>query len=286
MGEIRSALAQIATIDCTLITIETDDGDHFGFDSSNQIEVEPQIETEDAVRRVIKGKLRAQKPEISTLVGHEITLSDNLFNPELIAILQGGKVIHDPLDPSVVTGYRPPVAGSREKGEVFTLHAYTAEYDAAGLVVQYERLSYPNCQGRPVAFSSEDGAFRSPEYTIVSAPRIGEEAYILDYVPELPIIVGQIPLPRLTVTSTASAMAPGQTVVTVMPTPAATNTLIYLTQPLPIVLPLYMQNVIDYTAWDGIEEIVANTGDYIAVVEVTQDGRAVAGGQTTVVSAP
>jgi hypothetical protein len=284
MADVRSPIAQIATIDCTLITIETEDGDHFGFDTANQISVEPQIETEDAVTLIVKGILRAQKPQKDTLTGHEITLSDNLFNPELIAILQGGTVLHDPEDPSIVIGYEPPVAGSRDKGEVFTLHAYTAQYDTAGLVVQYERLSYPNCQGRPVSFSSEDGAFRAPEYTIFSAPRMGEPPYSLSYIPELPVIIGQAPLPKLTVTSVAGTNT-GDTTITVAPTLASGNTYMFTTSPTPITLPMQWQTVTEYTTWNGSEDIAAVTGHYIAIVEVDADHRAVAGGQTTVVSA-
>lgn len=282
MADIRAAASQIATIDCTLITIETADGDHFGFDTANQIQVEPQIETEDAVKLIVKGILRAQKPQIDTLTGHEITLSDNLFNPELIAILQGGTVLHDPVDPNIVLGYNPPIAGSRDKGEVFTLHAYTAQYDAAGLIVQYERLSYPNCQGRPVSFSSEDGAFRAPEYTIFSAPKLGEPPYSLTYVPELPVIVGQVPLAPLTVTSVAGASS-GTTAITT--NAGVGSILMYKVDAAPIILPLDLQTPIGYTAWDGISDITADTGDYIAIVEVDVDGRAVAGGTTTVVSA-
>jgi len=282
MADVRAAIAQIATIDCTLITIETDGGDHFGFDTANQIQVEPQIETEDAVTLIVKGVLRAQKPQKDTLTGHEITLSDNLFNPELIAILQGGTVTHDPLDPSIVTGYNPPLAGSRDKGEVFTLHAYTAQYDVAGLVVQYERLSYPNCQGRPVSFSSEDGAFRAPEYTIFSAPQLGQSPYTLTYVPDLPVIVGQMILAPLTVTSVAGTNA-GETAVTVVP--LSGNSLMYKTQSAVITLPLDLQTPIGYTDWDGTASITATTGDHIAIVEVDTNGRAVAGGTTTVTSA-
>lgn len=282
MADIRAAASQIATIDCTLITIETADGDHFGFDTANQIQVEPQIETEDAVQLIVKGILRAQKPQIDTLTGHEITLSDNLFNPELIAILQGGTVLHDPVDPNIVLGYNPPIAGSRDKGEVFTLHAYTAQYDAAGLIVQYERLSYPNCQGRPVSFSSEDGAFRAPEYTIFSAPKLGEVPYSLTYVPDLPVIIGQVPLAPLTVTSAAGASS-GTTAITT--NAGVGSILMYKVDAAPIILPLDLQIPIGYTAWDGTSDITADTGNYIAIVEVDADGRAVAGGTTTVVSA-
>ena len=66
------------------------------------------------------------------------------------------------------------------------MDAYSAQYDASGQIVQYEQISYPNCQGVPVAFGSEDGAFRAPEYTINSAPKKDEAPYSIHYVQKLP----------------------------------------------------------------------------------------------------
>lgn len=189
MGKnVKKTKAEIATIDCCLVTIETDDGE-FGFDTANQIEVDPQIEETEAVKLVVKGILRAQKPKQSTITGHEIKLHDNVFIPELVLILQGGEILYDTEDPTRIIGYNPPVAGSKQKGKVFKLNAYTAQYDASGQIVQYEKMTYPNCQGTPVAFGSEDGAFRAPEYTINSAPKVGELPYSLSYVSELPTLV-------------------------------------------------------------------------------------------------
>lgn len=182
---VKKSKAEIATIDCCLVTIETEDGE-FGFDTANKIEVEPQIEETDAVKLVVKGILRAQKLKDSTLTGHEITLTDNVFNPELVLVLQGGTIKYDGENDSKIIGYTPPVAGSSDRGEVFKLNAYSAQYDASGQIVQYEKITYPNCQGVPVAFGSEDGAFRAPEYTIHSAPKTGEAPYEINYVESLP----------------------------------------------------------------------------------------------------
>ena len=189
-GNVKKSKAEIATIDCCLVTIETSDGE-FGFDTSNKIEVEPQIEEEDAVKLVVKGILRAQKPKTSTVTGNEITLSDNVFNPELVLVLQGGEILYDAVDTKKITGYNPPAAGSSDKGEVFKLNAYSAQYDASGQIVQYEKITYPNCQGQPVAFGSEDGAFRAPEYTITSAPKTGERPYEIRYVDALPTLANE-----------------------------------------------------------------------------------------------
>lgn len=183
----KKSKAEIATIDCCLVTIEVGDAE-FGFDTANKIAVEPQIEEQEAVKLVIKGILRAQKPKQSTITGNAITLTDNVFNPELVLVLQGGTIKYTEGDESKIVGYTPPVAGSSDKGEVFKLNAYSAQYDASGQIVQYEKITYPNCQGTPVAFGAEDGVFRVSEYTINSAPKTGEAPYEINYVAELPVL--------------------------------------------------------------------------------------------------
>lgn len=195
---VKKSKAEIATIDCTLITIQIGTGStarEFAFDTANKIEVEPQLEEQDAVKLVVKGILRAQKPKMVTVTGNEITLTDNVFNPELVLILQGGEIVYDTVDTHKIVGYNPPVAGSSDKGEKFTLNAYSAQYDAAGQIVQYEKISYPNCQGQPVAFASEDGAFRAPEYVITSAPKQTERPYTIQYVASLPELENPWPEP-------------------------------------------------------------------------------------------
>lgn len=187
MADIKKSKAEIATIDCCLVTIETATGE-FGFDTASKVAVDPQIEEQEAVKLIVKGILRAQKPPVKTLTGNTITLSDNVFNPELVLILQGGTIKYDAQNTDKIIGYTPPVAGSDDKGEVFKLNCYSAQYNAAGQIVQYEKIQYPNCTGSPVAFGSEDGVFRAPEYTINSAPNTGEAPYDISYVTELPAL--------------------------------------------------------------------------------------------------
>ena len=136
------------------------------------------------MKLVVKGVLKAQKLGTRTLTGNQITLTDNVFTPELVQMMQGGTLTT--AQDGTVTGYTPPVAGSNEKGKIFTLKAYSAQYNAAGVIVRYECISYPNCQGVPIAFNSADGEFRAPEYTINSAPDIGEAPYTITYVSQLP----------------------------------------------------------------------------------------------------
>lgn len=277
--QVKKSKAEIATIDCNLITIETSRGE-FGFDTANKLEVEPQVEEQDAVKLVVKGILRAQKPKESTLTGHQLTLSDNVFNPELVLILQGGKIIYDPENPDEIVGYTPPVTGSAEKGEVFKLNAYTAQYDASGQIVKYEKMSYPNCQGIPVAFNSEDGAFRAPEYTINSAPKTGEAPYALTYVKNLPVLVDSFELGELTVT-VATGDDVNKAKVTVEPDKVEfADEYMVKTDSAEITLPAYgeVPNS-SFTPWNGKDEIAVTTGNYVAVVECS-GGKAIAAGQS------
>lgn len=279
MNQVKKAKAEVATIDCNLITIETPDGREFGFDTANKLEVEPQIETTDAVKLIVKGILRAQKPEESTITGHKLTLTDNVFNPELVLIIQGGEIVYDPEDPDEIVGYNAPVAGSRDKGEVFKLNAYTAQYDASGQIVKYEKISYPNCQGVPVAFGSEDGAFRAPEYTINSAPKTGEPPYSLTYVRALPILVDEYSLGQLVLVSRAADDA-GKIVVTVSPEKNVyTDKYMMLVDVDEPTLPRYGDMVpANYVLWDGKSEIDAENGQYVAILECTSDGKVLSGG--------
>lgn len=192
---------EIPTIDVNLVTLEVEGGPEIALKTASKIALTPQTETVDSVKLVIKGKLIAQKPETVTLTGNGIVLTDNVFNPEMVKILQGGTIKYwssaeqttetDTDAGFGVSSYTPPVAGSDEKGTPCTVNAYSAIYDAAGLITGYEKISYPNCQGTPVALNSEDGVFRAPEYTINSAPKTGEPPYKLSYVKDLPVISGK-----------------------------------------------------------------------------------------------
>ena len=82
---------EIPTIDVALVTIEDASGNMLGLNTASQISVTPGTETTDAVRLIIKGVLVAQKPQKTTLTGNAITLTDNVFNPQVVQ-LRGGAV--------------------------------------------------------------------------------------------------------------------------------------------------------------------------------------------------
>lgn len=189
---------EIPTIDVCMVVIEAGDI-QIALDTASKLGVEPVTEDVDAVKLVIKGKLKAQKGKTSTITGHTIVLTDNVFIPEVVKILQGGKLKYwtdETMEETQeeeteygLAGYEPPPSDSGEKGVIFKLIAYSAEYDTAGEIIQYEKTTYPNCQGTPITMNTEDGVFRVSEYTIDSAPKKGEPPYWIDYVKELPKLV-------------------------------------------------------------------------------------------------
>ena len=178
---------ELATIDVVCVSVKpAGTEDELILNTANQIQVTTATETQDKVPLIVKGVLIAQKPQVTTVTGNTLVITDNVFNPELVKILQGGTIKYSNSEPTKVIGYTPPAVGSSDKGEVFDLMAYSAIYDSAGLIKGYERITYPNCQGVPVAFNSQDGAFRAPEYTINSAPNNGQAPYDIDIVDALP----------------------------------------------------------------------------------------------------
>lgn len=188
-GKVKKG-TEIPTIDVVLVSIKPQgvDTDEIILDTANKIQVTVATETTEKKTLVVKGRLIAQKPEQTTITGHSIVLTDNVFNPELVKILQGGTIKYDSVESTKVVGYTPPVVGSTDKGQVFDLNAYSAIYDAAGIIQGYERIKYPNCQGVPIALNSEDGVFRASEYTINSAPTNGQAPYEMDIVKTLPTV--------------------------------------------------------------------------------------------------
>lgn len=187
---------EIATIDVALVSVQSYDqgADEIILDTANHIQVEVQTETEDAVKLIVKGRLIAQKGETVTVTGNQITLTDNVFNSELVKLLQGGTIITDQTTGDFI-GYRPPVVGDTTEQKTFKLKAYSSIYNAAGVLTGYERITYPNCKGTPIAFTSEDGTFRASDYVINSAPAEGESPYEMDIigVDELPVVTNVTP---------------------------------------------------------------------------------------------
>ena len=191
---------EVAMIDACLVVMRTkgEPEQQLALDTASQVEVAIATETTDAVKLIVKGKLIAQKKAVTTVTGNTLTLTDNVFNFEQAKIIQGGKLYYWENDSHTsmltektdfgIAGYEPPIAGSAEKGEVFDLDLYSAVYDTSGDIVQYEKISYPNCTGQPFGVGAQDDTFNVNAITIDSAPPKGKPPYSIMTVKELPAI--------------------------------------------------------------------------------------------------
>lgn len=191
---------EVAMIDVALVVMKTkgSNAKQLALDTASQVEVAIATETTDAVKLVIKGKLKAQKKATTTVTGNTITLTDNVFNFEQAKILQGGTLKYWTTEDKTATqeeateygiaGYEPPVSGSDEKGETFDLELYTAVYDTSGEIVQYEKITYPNCTGQPFGIGAQDDTFYVSTITIDSAPSKNQAPFSINTVFELPVV--------------------------------------------------------------------------------------------------
>lgn len=173
-----------AAIDVCLVVVRTDT-QAIAIDTASKLGVSPQIETQEAIKVIKDGRVLAQKPQEDTITSHQLTLTDNIFYPDVVKIFQGGTVSQDE---DGNTTYEPPEIGSKDKGEVFEVDSYSAVYDEAGNITNYEKTTFPGCRGSWISLNSEDNVFRVPEYTINSYAKKGQKPYKIVYVKELPEI--------------------------------------------------------------------------------------------------
>ena len=134
------------------------------------------------------------------MTGNTLTLTDNVLNFEMAKILQGGTIKYWTSEEHTasseaetafgVASYEPPVSGSGEKGEAFDLDLYSAVYDTSGEIIQYEKITYPNCTGQPFGVGAQDDTFYVGSITIDSAPAKGQAPYSINTVFALPTIDG------------------------------------------------------------------------------------------------
>jgi hypothetical protein len=89
---------------------------------------------------------------------------------------------------------------------------------------------------------------------------------------------------ELTVNSVAGTSASGKTKVTVSPSLSAGNSYKYKTASSVTVPEVGAECKSGYTAWDGVSEITATTGNKILIVEVDANNKAVKAGSATVAS--
>lgn len=133
-----------------------------------------------------------------------------------------------------------------------------------------------NTAGLTLTFATDAGTAVEPEFRAMPHDTDGTLIELIE----------EIPLPNLTVTSTASTITVGSTVLSVSPAKGASNSYKYKTSSANDFTYPNPGDELDtgWTAWAGDDEIAVTNGHYILVCEVDADSKAVKGGSVQVVS--
>lgn len=176
---IQKALTGVALV------VLTDRYDNkLSFSTATKANAKVLIETGKKSELIIKGVLKAQKKFDSTIKGVDVEFQDNMFLPEVVALLQGGTVVKD--EEGNFISYIPVVAGAAPNLDSFTVDIYTEETDTSGEILRYAKLSLPNGKGEPIELGFEDDRFFAAKYTIKTSPSTGSPPYTIEMVDSLP----------------------------------------------------------------------------------------------------
>lgn len=158
----------------------------FRWETSSKASIKPFVsEGSEEILRVKNSILATNRYE-DIVVGYDLEFEDNAFVPEVFALIDGGTLIYNELDPNKLERYDAPVVGLPVNRKLFNLSIYTEEKDIDGMAKSYAKLQLNNCKGKPAEFELEDGKFMVPKFSVASRPKAGESPTSLDFLDVLP----------------------------------------------------------------------------------------------------
>lgn len=175
-----------ALIGVSMVVLTDKNDKKYSFTTSTKASAKVNIEEGKKVELIIKGVLKAQRKFDSSIKGVDLEFQDNMFLPEVVALLQGGTVSMD--SGGKFLSYIPVASGDSAELDSFTVDVFTEETDTSGEILGYAKLSLPNGKGEPVELGFEDDKFFSAKYVITTAPAAGEPPYTIEMVESLPVI--------------------------------------------------------------------------------------------------
>lgn len=180
-------LEQVFTVDLALSQIVTKETQPrtFSWTTGSKIDVNPITAEGKEVPLDIKGKRYAVKKAKNSYLGNELKYKENSFTPELFALINGGTVTFEE-DGTTFKSYDPPAIGDEEERVKFDLTTFSTNYNEAGDIVGYTKITYYYCQGTISGYSQEDDSFFAPEFVITSTPPRGAKPYKIEVVKALP----------------------------------------------------------------------------------------------------
>jgi|GEM_PF-2441797 len=119
------------------------------------------------------------------LYGYDVTLTDNTFDAEVAALIEGGIIDKD--EAGNVIGYRAPfISEGSTNMKPFRANIYVANYEGDS-IKNYVVITLNNCSGSAPGMNAAK-EFYAPEYTIKAreATKAGLPIKSLSYVNELP----------------------------------------------------------------------------------------------------
>lgn len=173
------ALAVVTTIETHSKT--------YGFETATTVSTEEITQTTEEKNLEIKGTVYAAKPSKTIVLGYNLTLTNNVFIPELAALFSGGTVEVDNSS-KAFKKFTPPNVGTTPKKTKFKIDFYSEENDEGGPTGNYLKISFDKCEGVSVPITMEDGTYFSSEMTLQSRPGAGQPPYVAELVAELPTI--------------------------------------------------------------------------------------------------
>lgn len=181
-------VTQMALIDVEMVEIVAGnlEQDTYRWKTASNLDAELNITEGESTELIVNGTLIAQKKAKDVVTGATLKVTDNIFSLEVVKFLQGGVFTDD--GSGKFQSYEAPKAGEEVKLDKFDFNIYTAQRDVAGDIVSYIKVSFPNCNGKPINIKLENGTFFAPEYTILSSPSTGEAPYTISAVEELPAL--------------------------------------------------------------------------------------------------
>lgn len=175
----QHALSDVACVEI----VTTEDEKSYTFVTASEVEVEEVLNEGEEQTLKIKNVLYANRKAEDTLLGHNLTFTDNLMCPELLELFQGGTLT--PGESGKFT-YTPPPIGTKVTKKKFTTNVYTNEVATDGDTGKYIKVSYPACIGTSVPFTFKDGEYYTNEYVIKSRPPKKTVPYTVSLVDALP----------------------------------------------------------------------------------------------------
>lgn len=158
---------------------------NFGWETVTKIGAKATIskgtETECRKLNTVYGKEKSE----DIVTGYEVEADAQTLEPEIMALVDGGKLRYDTGEPEKVIGYDAPKSGEPIVRIPFTTEFYAEDKDTDGSTKGYTKVTIKNCKGSPMDWDFEDGKFSVPKFKLTSSPKLGESPISIDFVDDI-----------------------------------------------------------------------------------------------------